>query len=70
MSLDNCTTRLSQIGIRAARLCYADGCPADNICVGSCAVVVPASKYLTAAAEEIFAEYWSPERLAKYNVHE
>jgi hypothetical protein len=51
--------RLSRIGQLAAVLCYADRCPADNICIGSCAAVVPETKYLKQAAEQVFREYWA-----------
>lgn len=50
--------RLAEIGPRAAKLCYQSGCPADSICTSSCAAVVPDAKFLDAAAQEIFREYW------------
>lgn len=50
--------RWARIGNRAAELCYADKCPADNICVWSCSAVCPSDKYLFAASREIFSEYW------------
>lgn len=51
--------RLSEIGIRAARLCFASGCPADNVCVTSCAAVCPGIEYLKAASDAVFSEYWA-----------
>lgn len=54
--------RLNQIGPLAAKLCYAANCPADNICIGYCAAVVPEGKYLEAAASQIFDQYWKAHR--------
>lgn len=51
--------RLSEIGRRAADLCYRDrGACQDNICIGSCMAVCPGKNFLIAASEQIFDEYW------------
>src|SRR3546814_4871510 len=55
----NSGQRLAMIGKRAAELCYAAHCPADNICVGSCAAVCPPDEFLAAASREVFAKYWA-----------